>query len=495
MHQKAVDDQNYTYSSFWSVRIVSIEGLLKLIKLDKVGQLRQLKRLLSRVVLITMSNLIVPSSQTLTPSRRRRPKDNLYPVFLVVCGFFGLIQFFDPFATFEGSPGHSSENASASISLALARSKVRNHAEKFRQRKERGYPQRIPSSVTEQAFRQSDGIKTGAVNATTSHEWRRKWDQLKVGREPLFQMLFEDAKMGVDSVSLPSLEALPTTDALRQLYGDRVIVRGLETCQKYRDTVALEDRYVAVAGTFNVGTNLLAFHLENNLRFPNRTDAGSGRKAHWRWQVRWGKHQPATVRNQNVARGFEADNIDHVLPIIMIRDPLFVLQSLCAHPYGARWRHVDGHCPNLVPNEVDRAYFKGVPDIFKVTIVYDKSRQTRHNSLIHFWNEWYREYLDQFDYPALWVRFEDLVYNPQAMLQQIAACIGGAAPTRQNFQYLTKTAKSHGSGTNMLKALTKTGDAAARVRNMTIADLDYLRDHADHQLLQLFGYRIPNPGR
>jgi hypothetical protein len=47
----------------------------------------------------------------------------------------------------------------------------------------------------------------------------------------------------------------------------------------------------------------------------------------------------------------------------------------------------------------------------------------------------------------------------------------------------------------MLKALTKTGDAAARVRNMTVADLDYLRDHADHQLLQLFGYRIPNPGR
>ena len=71
-----------------------------------------------------------------------------------------------------------------------------------------------------------------------------------------------------------------------------------------------------------------------------------------------GKHNPITWRNHHEAqvggkmRGEQVPHND-VLPIVMIKDPISWMSSLCRHPYSARWRHYK-ICPNLVPNEFDK---------------------------------------------------------------------------------------------------------------------------------------------
>jgi hypothetical protein len=83
----------------------------------------------------------------------------------------------------------------------------------------------------------------------------------------------------------------PWPDVVAQ-YGDKAVVLGLETCQKYRRVVAprLRQRLLAAAGTFNSGTNLLAFTLENNCQLSDGKQLYGGCRLFHRginWQVPW----------------------------------------------------------------------------------------------------------------------------------------------------------------------------------------------------------------
>lgn len=88
------------------------------------------------------------------------------------------------------------------------------------------------------------------------------------------------------------------------------------------------------------------------------------------------------------------------------------------------------------------------------------------------------------------VRFEDLVFKPQLVLQQIAECAGGKVKTP--IRYQVNTAKSHGSGTNFVKAIVKTANKMARSQNMTQQDLEYAQRHLDRDMMELFRYRHPS---
>ena len=75
------------------------------------------------------------------------------------------------------------------------------------------------------------------------------------------------------------------------------------------------------------------------------------------------------------------------------------------------------------------------------------------------------------------------------VLREIADCVGGTLQVP--IQYQLKTSKAHGSGTDFVKALIKTANAAARSNNLTTADLKYASQHLDSQLMELFQYHVP----
>jgi hypothetical protein len=174
------------------------------------------------------------------------------------------------------------------------------------------------------------------------------------------------------------------------LFGDDVVIVGKEDCQRYRDRVPLKLRQLGVAGMFNTGTNLLEAQLRKNVILPREI----------LWQVPWGKHRMADVKYNHTAADMEQYDKDNVLPIVMIRDPFAWLQSMCASPYAAHWRHDEHHCPNMIPNEMDRDKYKNLQDAFEVSVVFDGQSKRHFQSLVHLWSEWYAQYL-HVDYPIL----------------------------------------------------------------------------------------------
>jgi hypothetical protein len=153
---------------------------------------------------------------------------------------------------------------------------------------------------------------------------------------------------------------------------------------------------------------------------------------------------------------------------------------MCRHPYGAEWDRGDdqSHCPNLIdaPVSIEYAAFK-----------------QRHDSLVHFWNEWYGDYLAA-DFPRLIVRFEDVIFHPKEITQAVCECAGGKLKQR-GFKYVVESAKkgdAHGTDkTSYTDALIKYGRETGRYKGMRPEDLEYAKQQLDPRLMEWFNYRYP----
>jgi hypothetical protein len=378
-----------------------------------------------------------PSS--MQPSRTKS-RNTLFNTFFSVAIFLSLVQVFDPF---QQQPSEDYQQLSQNNPLW-------NSLQEFHDGR--------------------DVMRDSSGNLTR--------EQVTIGREPILALLKE---AGVGDLSVGRIQTLPTWKQVVDLYGDETIVLGEDRCEEYRRKTPPSEAYVGVAGLFNTGTNLLEFHLRKNLRHP-------ANKYHSRWQTPWGKHRMASAKWNNTVDTSIMDNKDYALPIVIVRDPLHFMQSMCKHPYATTWRHGDHHCPNLVPSDVDRERFNNLKETFTATIKFDKTSHVHFDSLAELWSGWYNEYLAT-DYPILVVRFEDLVFRPVSVMEKVAECMGGTV--NQPFNYKLATSKSHGSGTDFVKAVIKTGDAVGRTKNMTAADLEYARQHLDKGLMSRLHYGLP----
>lgn len=178
---------------------------------------------------------------------------------------------------------------------------------------------------------------------------------------------------------------------------------------------------------------------------------------------------------------------------------------MCRHSYGADWPHDPAHCPNLIPNEVDRELllashkrYGAVGSTMNVTVSYADFQQ-HHASLVSFWNDWYKAYVEA-PFPRLIVRFEDVVFHPKQITKIVCECAGGQLNSVSNnkpFRYIVDSAKrgaAHGAEkTSYVDALVKYGTEAGRYTGFETADLAYARQHLNPALMRLFGYRYPPP--
>ena len=127
---------------------------------------------------------------------------------------------------------------------------------------------------------------------------------------------------------------------------------------------------------------------------------------------------------------------------------------------------------------------------FPVTVHFDKNQVMKWRSLAHLYSAWYRQYLEA-DYPHLLIRFEDMLWQASHVLQKIAECMGTVVADPISYQ--TKASKSHGSGTDFVKAIFKSGNQTLRVKGMTPEDLKYAYNNFDAELLKLMHYTLPAP--
>ena len=321
------------------------------------------------------------------------------------------------------------------------------------------------------------------------------------GRETIVNTL-KDA--GVDNMEVGAVLALPKWSDVTQLYGKNgPVVIGLDTCERFRNTVSIEEASIGIAGMFNTGTNPLNMYLGSNCIMPHISKKAD-RYGGMRFQVPWGKHTPASRKWTNTASKDGKVNKTAVLPVIMTRDPFTWMQSMCKHPYAAYWgtRGYMEHCPGLVPNEIDKKrghWGQHNGTSFGVTVKYNPP--INYESLAHYWSKWHWEYLEA-DYPRLIVRFEDLQFHPRELVDVICQCAGGVARNDAGaFTYVVDSAKSFGPGhgpqkaekTNMITGMIKYGTGANRRNKLSKEDLDYAAQHFDPELMSLFEYTLPPP--
>lgn len=315
-------------------------------------------------------------------------------------------------------------------------------------------------------------------------------EEALVGREELVAIL-NDA--GVTEIDVETLSLLPKWETVVKLYGDKPVIYGLDTCEDFRQRIPRNDASLAVAGIFNTGTNLLAMYLSANCRIVENPQRNNG----MRWQVSWGKHIPAENKWTNTAKNEKKQNKTNQYPVVIVRDPYGWMNSMCHHPYAAKWHHSDKHCPNLVPNEHDYAIFPFPGKNIPVRITFSKENKIfkKWNSLAHVWSGWNNQYKEA-DYPRLMVRFEDLVFHPRGLVEQVCACAGAVPMEEGKFVYMVDSAKwgpghGHDAQTSLISAMIKYGSEARRMQGFTREDLELAHEALDPELMKIFNYQVP----
>eukprot|EP00536_Pseudo-nitzschia_multiseries_P011089 jgi/Psemu1/259562/estExt_Genewise1Plus.C_3620006 len=308
------------------------------------------------------------------------------------------------------------------------------------------------------------------------------YDEAIKGRERLVEILNEAGIMDIDP---EAIALLPKWSSVKKLYGEKPVVLGLEHCETFRTQFNPDDASIGTAGMFNTGTNPFAMYVSNNCRLPkNKKDKAGGT----RWQVPWGKHMPASRKWNNTAGHDQKVNKTSVMPIVLVRDPFTWMQSMCKHAYEARWPHTK-LCPNLAN---DKLLKNGQPDIVPLKVRYKPPAD--YKSLAHYWAQWYKEYLEA-DYPRLIVRFEDIQFHAKELVETVCQC-AGAVPRNEDalFRYVVDSAKwgaAHKSQTNMISAMAKYGSDSKRFTGMREADWLVAKEVFTPEIMDLFGYEIP----
>ena len=325
---------------------------------------------------------------------------------------------------------------------------------------------------------------------------------------------------------------LPTWKSVTDLYGEKPIIIGLETCQQYKSIINKQGDMHSIdfesgshppapriGGLYNTGTNALAWYFLENIEDIGKKDLLGQLHP---YELPWGKHTSA-IHRLNVT--FPPNTTDilppYVLPIILVRDPYRWMQSMCKRPYFAKWRGT-GHCPNLI-EEGSATTATGGKSRQPVRVQLSPppldGQVETYESLADLWSVWNRQYFDA-DYPRLMIRFEDLLFHTKEVIGEIVACTGitplydidetgttttsnkndnqdplarTPKPRIHKFRYHTDAAKGHGISTDMISAMSKYGKDRGRSRGYYLDDLVYAQNSLDKELIKLFHYTHPQP--
>jgi hypothetical protein len=217
-------------------------------------------------------------------------------------------------------------------------------------------------------------------------------------------------------------------------YGDTPRIIGLDQCQALQQAIPkLEDRWLAVAGLFHSGTNLLftllSHHCNMRPSLPTTTPALSSSSTYRgiAWQVSWGKHQPAYVRD-TLYRVTSKLSPSQQLPVVMIRHPYTWMESMCQESYKVSFlTFKGGSCPDRF------THYVGTKRSIPVKVLYGYGVKY-YESVAHLYDRWYRDYLysatttattNSSSFPRLMVRLEDLIHHPKRVVQKVCECAGG----------------------------------------------------------------------
>lgn len=285
------------------------------------------------------------------------------------------------------------------------------------------------------------------------------------------------------------LHSLPSIEDVRNMYGSKPVIYGLDQCDEFQSSIGIGEEYLAPAGMFNTGTNLLESMLVKNCLLPKHQAKGPG----LRYQIPWGKHSPVSWKYKHTAPGFEGLKPEAFLPALVIKDPFTWMDSMCRHKYAANWQHFEGHCPNLVTIDDSEKQRNGGGEVIKVRVHYRDTNITNHESMIHLWNDYYGAWMAT-KFPKLVVRFEDLLFHAEEIATKVCKCARGKMKDGP-FRYVVDSAKkgkAHDGSNGLVKSLTKYAKESNRLKSITPQDMEFLQHNINTELMETFHYSMPS---
>ena len=156
------------------------------------------------------------------------------------------------------------------------------------------------------------------------------------------------------------------------------------------------------------------------------------------------------------------------------------------------WKRAESNrCPNLVISATNELLSK-YPLTYNVHVFpQNATRKDNYTSLADMWSDWYRAYWDA-DYPRLIVRFEDVLFYMEDVVETVRQCVYGeeAVHATKGFRYdLLGDLKKHGLPTSYIDSLQKYLTDDNRHVGLTIQDRQYAQQVAlDSELMNYFGY-------
>uniref|UniRef100_A0A7S3P9B3 Sulfotransferase n=1 Tax=Amphora coffeiformis TaxID=265554 RepID=A0A7S3P9B3_9STRA len=101
------------------------------------------------------------------------------------------------------------------------------------------------------------------------------------------------------------------------------------------------------------------------------------------------------------------------------------------------------------------------------------------------WSKWNREYFDA-DFPRLFVRFEDMIFNAEKVMQEVANCAG--LSVHQPYLGMLEPSKEHGNSSGLITAMVRYGTDVGRADGLLSEDIKYANKELDVDLMRRFQY-------
>mmetsp|Transcript_10752 Transcript_10752/g.13322 ORF Transcript_10752/g.13322 Transcript_10752/m.13322 type:complete len:191 (-) Transcript_10752:174-746(-) len=186
----------------------------------------------------------------------------------------------------------------------------------------------------------------------------------------------------------------------------------------------------------------------------------------------------------------------------MIKDPFNWIVNMCHRRYSTNWKATREACPNLHPeHRPDGSIEAPKLDFWKRNRgKYLEGHEwdeivLKYHSIIHLWNNWNREQLES-EHPNIMVRFEDLVFNTEHVIEQVCRCAGGTM--KETFTYFSEPAKSTPgaaattAGNWLAEAMVRYGKDSLRTKGFTKSDMQFALQNLNMNMMQRFHYVLPS---
>lgn len=126
-----------------------------------------------------------------------------------------------------------------------------------------------------------------------------------------------------------------------------------------------------------------------------------------------------------------------------------------------------------------------------MTAKFDDEYQRDYTSLVEMWSKWNKEYFDA-EFPRLFVRFEDIIFNPEEVMSAVATCAG--LSVTPSYRAMLEPSKDHGSSSSLVSAMIRYSNVES-FDLMLAQDIEYAQEELDDELMRQFHYVGAMPHR